>query len=93
MATLDNIERVRLLDPEVLDRRYIRSGTPVILTGLYDGAPVSLLSDPAVARARLADMPLPVRANPVSELLQDREPPVQTVRFADFFDRLGAGEF
>jgi hypothetical protein len=97
VATLDNVERIAAPAAEVLDRRYIRTGTPVILTGLFADAPVARLSDPLVARRELGDLRLPVRANPVVELLEGRTPGVRELRFADFHDQLvsgaAAGEF
>lgn len=88
-ATLDNIERVPVLEGEVLDREYIRRGRPVILTGLFDDAPVARLADPAVALAELADLRLPVRANPIPEFVHGRPAPaVRTVRFGAFYREL-----
>jgi Cupin-like domain len=64
----------------------------VILTGLYDRAPISRFADPAVARAELADVPLPITPNPTYEFLQGREaPPVRTAPFGEFYDQLVAG--
>jgi Cupin-like domain len=90
-ATLDNIERIPAPDIDTVDHKYVRQGRPVILTGLYEGSPAERLADPAVARAELGQVPLPVRLNPISELLQGRDPPIRTVGFADFYDQLAAG--
>lgn len=92
VAPRDNVERIPAPATDVLDRRYVRTGTPVILTGLFDDAPVARLADPVVARRELGDLRLPVRANPVVELLEGRTPPVRELRFADFHDQLASGE-
>jgi hypothetical protein len=90
-ATLDNIERIRAPDVDTFDRVYVRRGQPVIITGLYRGTPVERLADPAVACAELGDVALPVRLNPIPEALEGRQPPVRTVRFADFHHQLVTG--
>jgi hypothetical protein len=87
--TLDNIERIPFLEPEVLDREHIRRGRPVILTRLFADAPVARLADPAVALAELGDLALPVRANPIPEYVHGRPPPrYRTVRFGTFYREL-----
>ena len=87
--TLDNIERVPFLEPEVLDREHIRRGRPVILTRLFADAPVARLADPAVALAELGELALPVRANPIPEYVHGRPPPLyRTVRFGTFYREL-----
>jgi hypothetical protein len=91
-ATLDNVERVASLTPDELDRRYVRRGVPVILTDMFDGAPVERLADPAVAVSELGDLRLPVRINPIPEYLHGRPAPrVRTTSFADFYDDLAVG--
>lgn len=88
-GTLDNVDRVAALRPEELDRRYLRSGTPVILTGLFDGAPVAALADRRRARAALADMAITVTANTWEDLLRGTERQVQRrTSFGRFLDQL-----
>jgi lysine-specific demethylase 8 len=91
-ATLDNVERVPTLAPDVLDREHIRAGRPVILTHLFEDAAVARLADPGVALAELGHLQLPVRANPIPEYVHGRPPPrSRTVRFRSFYRELATG--
>jgi hypothetical protein len=91
-VTFDNVDRVAFLDPDELDRRYVRRGRPVILTEMFDDAPVRRLADPAVAVSELGRMRLPVRINPIPEYLHGRPPPRErTLSFADFHAELTSG--
>lgn len=92
LASLDNIPRVPAPDPGALDHRYLRPGRPVILTGLFDQAPVTRLTDRRVARAELGRLPLPIRPNPVVELLHGRDDRLDghIMSFADYHDALVA---
>ena len=86
------IERVAAPAPADLDRRYLRTGTPVVLTGLYDRAPAAELRDPAVARRVLGALPLRVTPPPISELLERRRTsPPRATTFARFLADLDGG--
>jgi len=89
----DNVPRVSAPNPIAFDRRYLRSGTPVVLTGLATRHPVRRLADPRVARDVLADMRLRVAPNTWGDLLLGRDDPrSRQVGFGTFLDRLTAGE-
>jgi hypothetical protein len=92
-ATFDNVARVPALRPSVLDRRYLRKGRPVILTGLCDHAPIRRLADLRAAQAVLGDLELPIRADPVLSLLHGREDLLngRVQRFEDYLDAAVAG--
>ena len=91
-GTLGNVERVPAPNPIAFDQRYLRTGTPVILTGLFDGAPVRHLADPRVARRELATMPLDVTPNTWGEMLLGTERIVRRrMAFGDYYDRMVAG--
>jgi hypothetical protein len=86
------IERVAAPAPADLDRRYLRTGTPVVLTGLYDRAPAAELRDPAVARRVLGALPLRVTPPPISELLERRRTsPPRATTVARFVADLDGG--
>jgi lysine-specific demethylase 8 len=90
-GTLDNVGRVRAPDPLTFERRYLRTGTPVILTGLYDGLPVRRLADARVAQTALADMELVVTPNDIGELLvrsTDADLDARHTTFGPFYDDL-----
>jgi hypothetical protein len=89
--SLQNVERVPAVPPETLDHGHLRPGVPVILTGLYDHLPAAELRDPAAVRRELGGLTLPIRANPVSELLQGRTPAARTMTFGEFHARMAAG--
>ena len=91
-GTLGNVARIPAPNPIALDERHLRTGTPVILTGLFDGAPVHRLADPRVARRELADMPLRVSPNTWGDMLLGTERPARRhVPFGPFVDELAAG--
>jgi hypothetical protein len=91
-TALDNLDRIPAPSPADLDRLYLRTGTPVVLTGLFGGAPASELRDRAVARRVLGHLPLPVTPPPISEVLaRGRTSPPRRTTFAAFLDDLAAG--
>jgi Cupin-like domain len=90
---LDNVERVPAVDVDVdaVDRVYLRRGVPVILTGIYDGAPVRRLEDPTVARAELGHISLPITPHPIDQFLRgETATPPRTATLGEFFDDLTA---
>jgi hypothetical protein len=99
-TTLDNIERVAAPEPDELDRRYVRTGTPVVLTGLVTGTDAARFADPAVARAELGHLPLPAvprpeAGGPGSASRPDPGTPPRTLAFTELYDglRLGTGRW
>ena len=82
-TTFDNLPRIAAPGPDELDRRYARTGTPVVLTGLFPEAGARLAS-PAAARAELGHLPLP------AVVRGDALPP-RTLSFAELYDQLAAG--
>jgi hypothetical protein len=92
MTVLDNVDRIPAPDVETFEREYLRTGTPVVLTGLFDHVPIARLRDPAVARSELADLDLPVRTNVVEEFLTHADAAVaSSLSFGEFYDDLRAG--
>src|SRR5688572_20536796 len=61
--TLDNIERIAAPSPEHLDAEYLRTGRPVILTGLFDDAPLRTVDTAARAIEHLGELPIEVQPN------------------------------
>jgi Cupin-like domain len=91
-ANLDNIDRVPAPRPDLLERRYMCTGTPVVITGLYDRAPVRRLADVGVAKALLGHLSLPIRANPLARFIEGRDAPIERiVRLGAFHDQLATG--
>ncbi|HEY8544068.1 MAG TPA: cupin-like domain-containing protein [Acidimicrobiales bacterium] len=91
-GTLDNVPRLRAPNPATFEVRHLRRGTPVILTDLFDHAPVRRLADPRVARSVLADVPLVVTPNTWRDLLLGRERAARRrVPFGAFLDELADG--
>lgn len=92
-GTLDNVPRIAAPNPVSFEARHLRTGTPVILTGLYaDDAPVRRLADPRVARSALAGMPLEVTPNTWGDMLLGTEKPARRqMPFGAFFDELAEG--
>lgn len=87
-----DVERRSTLTPEQLDREFLSCRRPVILTELFADAPVGVLSHRQVARAALADMPVPVIPNPVDRAVRGMDiPSPLPLTFAAFHDRLSAG--
>jgi hypothetical protein len=90
-TALDNIDRIPAPSPADLDRLYLRTGTPVVLTGLFGGAAARRLADPAGARTDLGDLELPVAAHPVDAAVQGRRPgPALPTSLAALVDALAA---
>ena len=92
ITTLDNVERVPAPHPLVFEQRHLRSGRPVILTGLFDQAPIRRLADLATARRHLAGMPLRVTPNNWGPFLRGHDGvAARQASFAGFVDELSAG--
>lgn len=89
VTTFDNIARIAAPGPDELDRRYARTGLPVVLTGLFPEGAVARLAVPAVARAELGHLPLPAVVRSHGEAAAD--PPARTMSFAELHDRLAGG--
>ena len=90
VTTLDNIDRIPAPDPDDLDHRFVRTGTPVVLTGLFSRAAVRRFADPQIARAELGHLPLPATPEPVDEAVHGRDTPPRTMAFAELYDELTA---
>ena len=89
---LDNIERTHALSPETLVRRFLRTGTPVIVQGLGDHRRARALADVGGARRALADVPLAAGRPPISEMLRGRTVGrARPVRLGDLYDDLASG--
>lgn len=92
VEALDNVERVAAPSPSTFARRYLRTGTPVVLTGLFAGTPLGQIADARAAQAVLRDVELTVTANDIGEFLRGRdEVPTRWTTFGGFVDELLAG--
>lgn len=92
VVALDNVERVDCLDPVQLDRQYLRQGRPVILTGLFDGAPIRRLAGVADVKSVLRKVTLSFGPNPVhAAVLDQARLPERRARFGRLYDRFARG--
>jgi hypothetical protein len=92
VETLDNVERIAAPDPVTFARRYLHTGTPVVLQGLFDRTPLRELADPRRAQHALADVPLAVTLNDIGEFLQGREElATRSATFGAFVEELLTG--
>ena len=59
--TAKEIARISKPDPEVFLREYVETGTPVIITGLFDGQPIDRIRTREDASAAFGNVPLNVQ--------------------------------
>jgi lysine-specific demethylase 8 len=61
--TLDNIERIARPSPAHLNAAYLKRGRPVILTGVFDDAPLRAIDTAPRAIERIGELPIEVQPN------------------------------
>jgi lysine-specific demethylase 8 len=87
-VVLENVPRIAAPAPAVLLRDFLLPARPVILTGLFDGAPLSVVRTLQVARRELSDVELEIQPNYLVFLETGSRGTPRRMRFSEYLDQV-----